>query len=83
MANTALIAGVGGIVGNNLARHLLAEGWAVHGLARHPPIDIEDLSAVKADLTDPTTLAALAELRPTHVFITTWRDKPPRPKTSG
>ena len=33
----ALIAGVTGIVGNNLAHQLLANGWQVHGLARRPP----------------------------------------------
>ncbi len=37
MARKALVAGVSGIVGNNLARHLLAQGWEVSGLARRPP----------------------------------------------
>ena len=48
-SRTALIAGVSGIVGNNLARHLVAEGWSVAGLA-----------------------GALKDVRPSHVFITTW-----------
>jgi nucleoside-diphosphate-sugar epimerase len=72
MTGTALIAGVGGIVGNNLARHLLASGWAVHGLARRPPADIDGLRPVAADLTDPGSLSALGDLRPSHVFVTTW-----------
>ena len=72
MAGTALIAGVGGIVGNNLARPLLGRGWAVHGLARRPPADIAGLRPVAADLTDPASLVALAGLRPSHLFITTW-----------
>ena len=72
LAGTALIAGVGGIVGNNLARHLLAEGWTVHGLARRPPSDIPGLQPVAADLTDPATLATLRDLRSSHVFITAW-----------
>jgi nucleoside-diphosphate-sugar epimerase len=33
MANTALIVGASGIVGNNLARHLRQRGWEVLGLA--------------------------------------------------
>ena len=72
MVSTALIAGVGGIVGNNLARHLLDAGWSVHGVARRPPNDIVGLHSVAADLTDPASLAALAGLRPSHVFVTTW-----------
>ncbi|CAA2107971.1 GDP-6-deoxy-D-mannose reductase [Methylobacterium bullatum] len=69
---TALIAGASGIVGNNLARHLVAEGWTVLGLARRP-VDIEGVTPVTADLTDPNSLrAALSDIAPTHVFITTW-----------
>jgi len=72
MTGTALIAGASGIVGNNLARHLVETGWTVHGLARRP-VDIAGVSPVVADLTDPASLAAaLADLRPSHVFITTW-----------
>jgi nucleoside-diphosphate-sugar epimerase len=74
MTKTALIAGASGIVGNNLARHLLSKGWEVHGLARRPPADIEGLRPVRADLLDRDGLhAALAPLRPTHVFISTWK----------
>lgn len=76
MAGTALIAGVGGIVGNNLARHLLAEGWTVHGLARRPPADIAGLRPIAADLTAPASLTKLAALQPSHVFITTWLRQP-------
>lgn len=73
MSGTALIAGVSGIVGNNLARQLVEEGWPVHGLARRPPADLAGVEPVAADLLDPGTLRqALAELRPSHVLITTW-----------
>jgi len=73
MARTALIAGVSGIVGNNLARHLLSKGWEVYGLARRPPQDIEGLKPVAADLLDPAGLkSALADLKPTHIFFSTW-----------
>lgn len=77
MTQSALIAGVSGIVGNNLARHLLRQGWEVSGLARRPPSDIEGLHPVAADLLDPAGLrAAVAELRPNQVFITTWLRQP-------
>ena len=77
MSRSALIAGVSGIVGNNLARHLLRQGWEVHGLARRPPTGIEGLRPVAADLLDPAGLrAAVAGLRPDCVFITTWLRQP-------
>lgn len=72
MAGTALIAGVGGIVGNNLARHLVGRGWTVAGLARRPP-EIAGVTPVAADLLDPAALArALDGQAPTHVFLATW-----------
>ena len=77
MNRSALIAGVSGIVGNNLARHLLRRGWQVSGLARRPPADIEGLHPVAADLLDAAGLrGALEALRPSHVFITTWLRQP-------
>jgi nucleoside-diphosphate-sugar epimerase len=77
MTGTALIAGASGIVGNNLARHLLSQGWTVHGLARRPSSDIARLLPVAADLLDPAALrTALEGVRPTHVFITTWLRQP-------
>jgi nucleoside-diphosphate-sugar epimerase len=77
MAGSALVVGASGIVGNNLARHLLKKGWQVHGLARRPPADIEGMRPVAADLLDPAALrAALGALHPTHVFITTWLRQP-------
>ncbi len=50
MSRIALIAGASGIVGNNLAQRLLAQGWQVHGLARRPPTEIPGLNPVAADL---------------------------------
>lgn len=73
MNKTALIAGVSGIVGNNLALSLVASGWSVQGLARRPLHNVPGVAPIAADLLDPIHLsAALAELRPSHVFITTW-----------
>jgi len=53
---TALIVGASGIVGRNLAQHLLSRGWAVTGLARRPPSDIPGLLPCAADLLDATAL---------------------------
>ncbi|GAB0113651.1 SDR family oxidoreductase [Acidisoma sp. C75] len=76
MAKSALIAGVSGIVGNNLARCLVAEGWQVFGLARRPGA-IAGMTPIAADLLDPASLkAALGGLKPSHVFITTWMRQP-------
>jgi nucleoside-diphosphate-sugar epimerase len=73
MAGSALVVGASGIVGNNLARHLQQRGWRVYGLARRPPIGIEGVLPVAADLLDLESLrAALQSLRPTDVFINAW-----------
>jgi len=73
----ALIAGASGIVGNNLAWHLLDHGWVVYGLARRPAIGIPGLLAVSADLLQPDSLKhALAHVQPTHVFFSTWMRRP-------
>ncbi len=77
MARSALIAGVTGIVGNNLAHHLLAKGWDVHGIARRPTPGLEGVHFIAADLLDPAGLnTVLASLKPTHIFITTWMRQP-------
>jgi nucleoside-diphosphate-sugar epimerase len=73
VSKTAVIVGATGIVGNNLARHLVGRGWNVIGLARRPPTDIPGVQPRSADLLDSAGLTqALSDLRPTHVFITTW-----------
>ncbi len=77
MSNVALIAGVTGIVGNNLAHHLLSKGWEVHGLARRPTPGLEGVHFIAADLLDPAALSAVvAGLKPTHIIITTWLRQP-------
>ncbi len=77
MKKTALIVGVSGIVGRNLADLLSAEqDWIVYGVARRPgqregiipiAVDLQDAAAVKA---------ALKDVKPTHVFLTTWLRQP-------
>jgi nucleoside-diphosphate-sugar epimerase len=77
MSRIALIAGVTGIVGNNLAQQLLANGWEVHGLARRPSDSIGGVNFIAADLLDATALrSAVAHLKPTNLFITTWLRQP-------
>ena len=73
MTRSALIAGASGIVGGTLAGHLAGAGWQVAGLARRP-LAMDGVVPVAADLLDPAGLrAALADLRPSHVFISTWK----------
>ena len=73
---TALIAGVTGIVGNNLARHLATQHWQVYGLSRRPA-NIPGVTPIAADLQDPEALRqALGNVKPTHVFLTTWLRQP-------
>ncbi len=73
MAPRALIAGVSGIVGNNLASQLISTTWEVYGLARKPQTGIPEVHPIAADLLDPNSLRiALTGVDPTAVFITTW-----------
>jgi nucleoside-diphosphate-sugar epimerase len=73
MNEIALVVGASGITGSNLATELIANGWTTYGLARNPKTDIAGLQPVAVDLMNPDHLAtALADIRPTHVFITSW-----------
>ncbi|MGD0443943.1 MAG: SDR family oxidoreductase [Edaphobacter sp.] len=77
MLNTALIAGVTGIVGNNLAHQLVTNGWQVHGIARRPSAPINGVNFLAADLLNPDSLrSALAGVKPSHIFIATWLRQP-------
>jgi nucleoside-diphosphate-sugar epimerase len=74
---TALIVGVSGIVGRNLADLLIVEkDWTVYGVARRPgqrkgvipiAVDLQNASAVKSALND---------VKPTYIFLTTWLRQP-------
>jgi nucleoside-diphosphate-sugar epimerase len=69
----ALVVGVTGISGGNLARRLLADGWDVAGLCRRPQDLDERVTPVVADLTDADSVrSAVRGSAPTHVFYTTW-----------
>ncbi|MBJ6122721.1 SDR family oxidoreductase [Sphingomonas mollis] len=72
MTRTALVVGTSGIVGSATAAQLVADGWAVHGLARRP-LAQDGVTPVAADLQDAAgTAAALAGVKPDAVFIATW-----------
>jgi nucleoside-diphosphate-sugar epimerase len=75
--HNALIAGATGIVGLNLASHLAKQKeWRVYGLARNP-ISSPGVQPMAADLLQPDSLtAALQDVQPTHVFITSWMRQP-------
>ena len=74
---TALIVGASGIVGLNLANHLVAQpDWTVYGLSRKPAPS-KTILPVAADLLSPESLhAALKDIAPTHVFLSTWMRQP-------
>ncbi|MEO3403985.1 SDR family oxidoreductase [Mucilaginibacter sp. CAU 1740] len=73
MNKIALVVGASGITGGNLAERLIAEGWETYGLSRNPNTEISGLKPITADLLNKDNLKqALAEIRPTHVYITTW-----------
>lgn len=73
MSKIALVVGASGIAGSNLAHELIRQGWITYGLARNPNREIENLRPVAADLLQPDSLQnALADIKPTHVFFTSW-----------
>ncbi|MFM0694932.1 SDR family oxidoreductase [Paraburkholderia graminis] len=74
MKKRALIIGATGIVGGNLAQHLLACGdWDVTGLSRGRSAGNRAMESVTADLTSAASVAnALQGRQFTHVFFTAW-----------
>ncbi len=82
MDRRALIVGVSGIVGGNLADLLLTEGgagadgtagdWTVYGAARRPGARA-GVIPVAVDLQDAVAVrSALADVKPTHIFFAVW-----------
>jgi len=72
MTKTALVVGTTGIVGSATAQLLVESGWTVAGLARKPTAQ-NGVVPIAADLLDtPSLSAAMADVRPSHVFIATW-----------
>jgi nucleoside-diphosphate-sugar epimerase len=69
----ALVVGVTGISGGNLAQRLLADGWDVTGLCRRPDGLDPRVRPLVADLEDAGAVTeAIRGSAPTHVFYTTW-----------
>ena len=58
MSGRALVVGVTGISGGNLAQRLLADGWQVAGLCRRPDGLDERITPLAADLEDADAVAA-------------------------
>ncbi|MFM6974186.1 MAG: NAD-dependent epimerase/dehydratase family protein, partial [Agromyces sp.] len=73
MAQHALIVGVTGITGSNIAQELVKNGWKVTGLSRKPGIVIPGVENVYADVMDAAALTdAISGLGVTHLFFCTW-----------
>jgi nucleoside-diphosphate-sugar epimerase len=77
MKKKALIVGVSGIVGRNLADLLLAENdWDIYGIARRPG-ERSGVHPIAVDLQDSEAVrGALQDVKPTHIFLTTWLRQP-------
>ena len=73
MSKNALVIGVTGIAGNNVAQELLREGFTVYGLSRKPGITIPGVKHVYGDVLNPASIQeAVKELPITHLFFCTW-----------
>jgi GDP-4-dehydro-6-deoxy-D-mannose reductase len=65
----SLITGIGGFVGNHLAKHLLESGERVHGIDIMPDCKVEGVGYSRIDITDPRALGELLRaLRPANVY---------------
>lgn len=69
----ALVVGVTGITGNNIARELLANDWTVYGFSRNPNVEVEGVHHVYGDVLDQEDLTQkISGLGITHLFFCTW-----------
>jgi nucleoside-diphosphate-sugar epimerase len=77
MDRTALVVGVTGMSGYNIAEALVAAGWRVVGLSRAPRYELPGVEHVYADVLDQASVqAATAGLGITHLFFSTWSRQP-------
>ncbi len=73
MHKHALIIGASGVIGSQLATHLLAQGWQVTGVSRGRTPVPAGCAALQLDATDGAAVsAALTGLDASHVFFTAW-----------
>ena len=71
---SALVVGVTGIGGGNIAQALLEDDWEVVGLSRNPDVQVPGVRHVHADVKDPRALEdALTGLDLSHLFFATWQ----------
>ena len=69
----ALVVGATGIAGRGVCHELLSRGAEVYGLSRSPDGLVPGVRHVTADLLDFGTVNhALAQLAPSHVYVTAW-----------
>lgn len=74
MAKEALVVGVTGIGGHNIAKELLSQGWKVHGLSRKAGNEIPGVNHIHGDVLDPASVTkAISGLPITHMFFATWQ----------
>ncbi len=65
--------GATGIAGQTVSKQLVEQGWDVYGLSRRSEFTVPGVTAVTADLLNPSSLAtALAGTRPEIVIFTAW-----------
>jgi nucleoside-diphosphate-sugar epimerase len=73
MDRTALVVGVTGIAGYNIAQALLGAGWRVVGLSRTHRYEIAGAEHLYADVLDQASVAdAIAGKDISHLFYATW-----------
>jgi hypothetical protein len=58
MASRALIVGVTGLIGSNLAEHLVSKGWKVYGIAGKLQGSVPGVRPIAADLLGQEALRA-------------------------
>jgi nucleoside-diphosphate-sugar epimerase len=77
MRRTALVVGVTGLAGYNIAQTLVADGWRVLGVSRTPRYEVPGVEHVYADITDTAALqGALEGHDVSHLFFATWSRQP-------
>lgn len=72
-ARCALVIGITGMTGNNIATELVAKGWTVYGLSRNPGVPVPGVTNIFADISDPASVRnALAGIEIDTLFFCTW-----------
>lgn len=79
MTSTVLVVGASGLVGTAALRHFAARpGWRAIGFLRRPPVGLDGIEMISADLMDPAAVAGLAPrlAEVTHVVFAALYEKP-------